>query len=105
MELGEKRLKKALALFLACAALAAAVLPTLASAASGGASSTVIVADTRRLSGFQAWIGNLYNESHAYFTVTTIVLIPLMAIVLGLTADFVMGKMGINLRSRQVSEE
>jgi len=64
----------------------------------------VIVADTRHLSGLMAWWGNLYNESHVYFMLLTIVLIPLIGVAFGLIADLIMGHMGIDLESRELAE-
>jgi hypothetical protein len=66
------------------------------------ADAIVFVADTRALSGWRAWWGNLYNESHAYFTLMTILLIPTVAVILGLLTDYAIGRLGINLRSRHL---
>ena len=74
----------------------------LAAAETGGA--IVIVADTRNLTGLRAWWANLYNESHLYFTLLTILVIPISGAVLGLVADFLMGKIGIDLKSRSLRE-
>ncbi len=88
--------------------LAAAVLlltlPTTAMAAGGKAGYVVIVADTRKLSGILAWWGNLYNESHFYFTLMTVVLIPIVGVIFGVLADIVMGMIGIDLKSRELAE-
>ena len=48
----------------------------------------VIVADTRRLTGWQAWWANLYNESHAYFTAVTVITIPVVGLILGTNRGF-----------------
>jgi hypothetical protein len=79
-------------------------LPELARAAGEKADLIVIVADTRRLSGWEAWWANLYNESHAYFTLVTVVTIPVVGLILGLLADVVMKNIGIDLSSRELSE-
>ena len=79
-------------------------IPEMVLAAGEKADLIVIVADTRRLSGWQAWWANLYNESHAYFTLVTIVTIPVVGLILGLIADFVMKRIGIDLTSRELSE-
>jgi hypothetical protein len=80
-------------------------IPELAMAAGGEkADLIVIVADTRRLTGWQAWWANLYNESHAYFTAVTVISIPLVGLFLGIIADFVMKRIGIDLSSRELSE-
>jgi len=73
-------------------------------AATGGGQPMVIVADTRRLTGWQAWWGNLYNESHTYFTLMTIILIPAVAVVFGLLTDLLLSNLGISLRSRRLGE-
>jgi hypothetical protein len=64
----------------------------------------VIVTDTRKLHGWEAWWGNLYNESHILFAVVTIVIIPVCGVILGLLADLVMSRLGIDLRSRRLAE-
>ncbi len=81
------------------------LMPALA-LASGGPSGPpmVIVADTRKLSGIMAWWANLYNESHVYFTLLTIIIIPLMGVILGGLADVVMSRIGIDLKSRDLAE-
>ena len=68
------------------------------------ATAIVIVADTRKLTGLMAWWGNLYNESHFYFMLLTIVLIPVIGVLFGLIADFFMDHIGIDLRSRELAE-
>ena len=77
----------------------------MALAAGGGAvAPLVIVADTRKLSGLQLLWANLYNESHLYFTILTVVLIPVIGLVFGVLADFVMSHIGIDLKSRELAE-
>jgi hypothetical protein len=78
--------------------------PSLLWAAGEKAEAIVIVADTRKLSGMMAWWGNLYNESHVYFMLLTIVLIPIIGVLFGLIADFVMAHIGIDLKSRELAE-
>jgi hypothetical protein len=77
---------------------------TAFAAGGGGAAPIVIVADTRKLSGAMAWWANLYNESHVYFTIATVIAIPLIGVIFGLLADFVMHHIGIDLRSRELAE-
>jgi hypothetical protein len=86
------------------AAAAALVLPDVVLAAGEKASLLVIVADTRKLSGWEAWFANLYNESHLYFTIVTVVAIPIIGVILGVLADLVMSHVGIDLKSRELSE-
>lgn len=78
--------------------------PTLALAAGGGGAPIVIVADTRKLTGIMAWWGNLYNESHLYFTIMTIILIPTIGVIFGILADVVMHFIGIDLKHRELAE-
>ncbi len=83
----------------------AVLLPGLALAAgAGGAAPLVIVADTRGLSGLQLFWSSLYNESHLYFALLTIVLIPVIGLIFGVIADLVMGHIGIDLKSRELAE-
>ncbi len=77
---------------------------TVLAAGGGGASYVVIVSDTRKLSGILAWWGNLYNESHFYFTLLTVVLIPVVGVIFGVIADIVMSMIGIDLKSRELAE-
>ncbi len=76
----------------------------VALAAGGGGEPIVIVADSRKLSGIMAWWANLYNESHLYFTLLTIIIIPVIGVIFGLLADLVMHLVGIDLSSRDLAE-
>ncbi|MBQ7626151.1 MAG: hypothetical protein IJS87_03745 [Rhodocyclaceae bacterium] len=78
--------------------------PRAVCAASGEVKQIVIVADTRNLSGIMAWWTNLYNESHGWFTLLTVVIVPLTGILLGMLADLVMKRIGIDLKSRELGE-
>lgn len=87
------------------AATAIAVSQTNAVAAGGGgADRIVIVADSRQFTGWKAWWANLYNESHLHFALLTVVLIPLLGTLLGVITDFLMARIGINLKSRVLAE-
>lgn len=79
-------------------------LPTVVFAAGGKAANIVIVADTRRFTGWEAWFTDLYNESHFYFTLLTVVVIPVVGLIFGILADFVMAHIGIDLKSRELAE-
>ncbi len=82
----------------------AALLPQAVFAAGEKADLVIIVADTRLLSGIlKAW-GTLYNESHLYFSLLTIVLIPVIGFLFGTIADIVMKGIGIDLEHRELSE-
>ncbi len=78
--------------------------PAMAFAAGGGGAPIVMVADTRKLSGIMAWWANLYNESHLYFTILTVILIPVIGMIFGVLADIVMHCVGIDLKSRDLAE-
>ena len=80
------------------------LMPMAAFAAGGGGAGIVIVADTRKLSGVMAWWSNLYNESHFYFTLLTIIIIPVTGVIFGVLADIVMHFIGIDLKSRELAE-
>ena len=81
------------------------LLPALAMAAGGGKIDVmVIVADTRGLPAFEAWWANLYNESHLYFTIVTVVMIPIIGVVFGTIADFFMKFLGLDLEHRELAE-
>jgi len=80
------------------------LLPDAACAAGGDASPLVFVADSRGLSGWQAWFANLYNESRFLFTLLSVVLIPLVGLFFGLAAEFIMNRIGLDLKSRDLSE-
>lgn len=64
----------------------------------------VLVADSRRFSGWEAWWANLYNESHLWFAVLTIAIIPALGLLMGKATDLVMSRIGINLKSRVLTE-
>jgi hypothetical protein len=66
--------------------------------------SSVIVADSRHLTGLRAWWANLYNQSHLDFAILTVVAVPLAGSILGLIADYLMGRIGIDLKSRALRE-
>ena len=84
--------------------MAILLLPEIVAAAGPAAAPLVIVADTRKFTGWEAWWTNLYNESHIYFALLTIVIIPLVGLMFGLIADVVMKRIGIDLTHRELSE-
>ena len=79
-------------------------LPGMAFAAGPAAAPLVMVADTRKFTGWEAWWTNLYNESHLYFALLTVVLIPIIGLIFGVIADLVMSHIGIDLKSRDLAE-
>jgi hypothetical protein len=84
--------------------LAILLLPEIVAAAGPKAAPLVIVADTRKFTGWEAWWTNLYNESHLYFALLTIAIIPLVGLMFGLIADVVMKRIGIDLTHRDLAE-
>jgi hypothetical protein len=78
--------------------------PFAFAAGGGDVAPIVIVADSRKLTGLMAWWANLYNESHLYFTVLTVLLIPVIGVLFGVLADIVMHFIGIDLKSRDLAE-
>ena len=79
--------------------------PALAFAAGGKAvGAMVFVADSRRFTGWRAWSTNLYNENLLYFALLTVVIIPLTAVILGSITSYLLGSLGINLKSRVLAE-
>lgn len=68
------------------------------------ATAIVFVADSRGRPGWLAWCINLYNEAPWQFTLLTVVIIPVTGVILGVVADFVMARSGINLKSRVLGE-
>lgn len=88
-------------LFATLAAFWSLMFPCWAFAAGGGeVAPLVIVADTRKLSGLMAWWSDLYNESHVYFTLATVVIIPITGVIFGMIADAVMHMIGLDLTTR-----
>ena len=79
-------------------------MPGLALAAGGGGAPIVLVADTRKLDGIMLWWANLYNESHLYFTILTVALIPTIGILFGVAADYLMHFIGLDLKNRDLAE-
>ena len=84
--------------------MAGLLLPELVLAAGPKAANLVVVADTRNFTGWEAWWTNLYNESHLYFALLTVVLIPIIGLIFGLIADLVMRTIGIDLTHRDLAE-
>lgn len=84
--------------------MAFVLMPQIALAAGPKAAPLVIVADTRKFTGWEAWWTNLYNESHLYFTLLTVAIIPVVGLLFGILADIVMGHIGIDLKSRELAE-
>ncbi len=84
--------------------MACLLLTEVAAAAGPKAAPLVIVADTRKFTGWEAWWTNLYNESHLYFALLTVAIIPVVGLIFGVLADVIMGHIGIDLKSRELAE-
>ncbi len=98
-------MKKLWSKVLGLGSLICLLFPGITFAAGGGnVAPMVIVADTRKLDGIMAWWANLYNESHAQFTILTVVLIPVIGVCFGVVADIIMSHIGIDLKSRELAE-
>ena len=81
-----------------------ALFPQIVMAAADKAPPIVMVADTRKFTGWEAWFTNLYNESHIYFALLTVAVIPIVGVALGMLADLIMSHIGIDLHSRELAE-
>jgi hypothetical protein len=84
--------------------MAGLLLPEAALAAAKKVAPLVVVADTRKFSGWEAWWTNLYNESHLYFALLTVAIIPIVGLIFGLLADVVMNWIGLDLKHRDLAE-
>jgi hypothetical protein len=84
-------------------ALTLTLLAARAGASEGGAR-IVLVADSRRATGWESWWMNIYNDSYLAFALLTIIILPLLGWIMGMITDFVMVRIGINLKSRGTAE-
>ena len=98
-----RKLRKAWIWLVGCYASLLVLLPTIAEAKKA-LSHVVIVADTRKLSGIELWWAQMYNDNHLYFTILTIIIIPLTGCIFGILADLVMNHIGIDLKHRKAAE-
>ena len=76
-------MRKCWAKIMGLGVMASLLLPELPLAAGPAAAPLVIVADTRKFTGWEAWWTNLYNESHILFALLTVVIIPVVGLILG----------------------
>ena len=86
-----------------CYAMMLCFMPTVAMAKKA-LRNVVIVADTRRLDGLMLWWAQMYNDSHLYFMIVTIIIIPITGCIFGVLADVVMNHIGIDLKHRKAAE-
>jgi hypothetical protein len=57
--------------------------------------SIVVVADTRKVHGWEAWWAKLYNGSHLTFAIVVVILVPIFGVLVSALANFVMARLGI----------
>ncbi len=86
-----------------CYAMLMCFMPTVAMAKKA-LRNVVIVADTRKLDGLMLWWAQMYNDSHLYFMILTIIIIPITGCIFGVIADIVMNHIGIDLKHRRAAE-
>jgi hypothetical protein len=84
--------------------LALALSPARLLAGEGGGTAIVLVADSRRFSGWKAWWTGLYNDSHLGFALATIVIVPTIGLVLGKVTGWLLARTGVNLKTRDLAE-
>jgi ABC-type Fe3+ transport system permease subunit len=80
------------------------LLPAYVLAAGEKASNIVVVADTRRVTGFMKYLSNLYNTDVWMFALWTVILTVAMGCTLGFLMDFIMERTGLDLKSRKIVE-
>ncbi|MGB9736051.1 MAG: DVU0150 family protein [bacterium] len=68
--------------------------------AEGKAEPLHFVANTEGLSGVELWYANLYNSNKFYCALVTVIIIPIVGFILGVIADFIISKIGLDLKSR-----
>lgn len=78
--------------------------PAIPALAAGRAEHIVLVADSRRYTGVKALWASLYNDSHLYVAIITIVMVPAVGLVMAKLTDFLLSRLGINLKSRVLAE-
>src|SRR4030042_3066781 len=97
-------MRKLWAKLMSLVVLATLLLPEIAAAAGPKAAPLVIVADTRKFTGWEAWWTNLYNESHLWFALLTVAIIPVVGLIFGILADLIMSHIALDLKSRELAE-
>lgn len=80
------------------------LLPNIAFAAGKKAPPLVVVAHTKGLSGLSLWWANLYNDNMLLFTILTGCITPIVGILIGFIADFLLSLTGIDLTKRELAE-
>jgi hypothetical protein len=97
-------MKKPLSHLMTLAMLGVLLLPSWALAAGEKATNIVVVADTRRVTGFLKYLSNLYNTDVWMFATWAVVLTVVVGGTLGFLMDFIMERTGLDLKSRKIIE-
>jgi ABC-type Fe3+ transport system permease subunit len=97
-------MKKSLSHLTTLAMLGGLLLPSWALAGGEKAANIVVVADTRRVTGFLKYLSNLYNTDVWMFAIWAVVLTVVVGCTLGFLMDFIMERTGLDLRSRKIIE-
>lgn len=58
------------------------------------------IANTKGLSGFMLWYATLYNSNKLYCALVTVIILPVIGLILAKIADILIGKIGLDLKSR-----
>jgi hypothetical protein len=86
-------------------ALAMLLVPELVMAAGGKAEMLIVVADSRMVqSPITLYFLDIYNTSPLGFGILCVILTAVLGCTLGLTADFLMARTGLDLTSRKLIE-
>ncbi len=80
------------------------LLPVVVHAQHSEEGNLVHVADTRHITGFNLFIANLYNTDRLLFTLFAVGLTAVLGLVLGMLMDWIVGSIGLDLKSRQARE-
>ncbi|MFN3534655.1 MAG: DVU0150 family protein [Desulfatiglandales bacterium] len=81
------------------------LMPSLAFAGGEKAGALVVVADTRKVdSAIMKYFSDLYNTNITLFAVWAVIFTAVYGVLLGLIMDFVMARIGIDLKSRKLVE-
>ncbi len=59
----------------------------------------VVVADTRKTHGWEAWCASLYNGSHVMFSIAVVIFVSILGVLVSTVVDRIMAKLGIDART------
>ena len=97
-------MKHSLTRLMTMAVTVALWLPSLALASGEAAGNIVVVADTRRVTGFMKYLSNMYNTDIWMYAVWAVVMTAALGCILGFLMDFIMSRTGLDLKSRKIIE-